>query len=902
MTTDVYTHTNANSPLDIASTLSTVYYRPGRIEEAARAVYCGVPDVAPQITADRKRLADFPLHTWSGDIPGVLGRFWVVRPYWSAACLQGHVDIDSRRGLTQEDVGLYPVVYGERDDVPVAAQAGRLDEVTGVTGLRPSLVVVSGDARPESIAVADVRPEVVRPGKSLHAYWALHGGTTREMAARIGVAIAVTLRGDPSVVDAARVMRLPGVVARLDGDVRIQTVLLAEQVAYDAADFLDRLTNLAAREGVADVDAAYRALVFAAQARKAAGNDKLPLSEADREELRFMAVTVIDARAVTREQRERYAVVMGRCTGSTSRTAMTSRNGLPTDRVELPATTMVTLKGGRVVAITDPDLPERGVPCYDPILEDPSRSRSPSARIWPGGRIFSSAGGGRTVYVVAGAQENRDADELLPGVDMIRSSTPAPLPTVDTIIGPADPAAVPDPAWEPSTEQERIGRGHTRMTMTAYWGTLADREEDRRAKAAKLDPALVAASKRTMELAREWTPLFRARFAEAGIHPPTEPCGFVQGVGDVLTHTMGALGRGCAKRLCGRCGPRLAAIQAAAAATMPVVDGNGRVVGAPMEERNLYLYEMPARLRRQWTKRLAERARAANRPLGSDTQTSDPSGRFADEPVYVTIASGSVAKVLATVAMAPSRKGGGGSAPDAEGAGRAEIREAILELALEALTPRWTRGVPDMTTGPILSETVVPFIGGGMTSSQNLHLNPDPVARDSRPHAVVVEAPFIRGVKEFAAAAASRGVASRTDATGEYGASTTVPVEDPDLRAEIWSAVQVRPPAPPPEVAVDVDADGGYEPIVAPVASPELEPWCPRDRARPATSTATLAAITDALEADLRGEVTSDSEVAPVASSEENIFRAWRRGELTTAQATALLRGEPSPGRSAEGA
>lgn len=379
--------------------------------EFAAAVYSGLgSDVRASVNLNAPGIAYW---IWRGNIPGTaVGTYWVPNLYRVEAVRRAANDVHpgesaprglsrvltSRTGLRGDDIGVYCVAYAEIDDIPLPEQHARWDWFEQETCLRRAGIVLSGDTSAEGVAAAGVDPKDVVPGKSVHSFIALRP-TDLATWTSIQKHLVVVLRSDPSIINPDRLMRLGGVVGRRSGadggPCRVQTALRAEANPYDAEDVLSRLKVAAAREGVADVDAAYDALQFASVTRKSAKKH-----ESAAPELVEIAETIIKTRAVTDDQVARVRALTGGLVSPGQKSTKSGAAGLGSTVHDLPADTIVHLADGRSVGLMDASTPEAGLRCYDPVLETPGQS-SPSARLYPGGRIYSEAGGGRTSYHVA---------------------------------------------------------------------------------------------------------------------------------------------------------------------------------------------------------------------------------------------------------------------------------------------------------------------------------------------------------------------------------------------------------------------------------------------------------------------------------------------------------------------
>jgi len=265
VTTDYNAPTESLVTPKVADTLETVFFTKGRTNETVHLLMAGLPGYVDRITHRYSSLVDgsCDLFVWAGAIPAgkkakkiPVGEYVCWNPYRGDAVQRAYrktngYALKSRYGLTANDVAAYVVCFVEIDDVDLATQCQRLDDFEAETGLKFTVVALSGDTRPESILAAGVDPTMVQPGKSIHGFLAVRA-TTLAKWQRVQELLALVLGGDASLSNPDRLMRLPGAIGHeaahrgtVRGMKRIQTVLRTTPTLYEAG------TLIAALEGVA---------------------------------------------------------------------------------------------------------------------------------------------------------------------------------------------------------------------------------------------------------------------------------------------------------------------------------------------------------------------------------------------------------------------------------------------------------------------------------------------------------------------------------------------------------------------------------------------------------------------------------------------------------------------------
>ena len=557
---------NAPHPTTCADAYASVFYGAITPEQAANAVWSGVPaDRRATITASPNALSSHALYAWSGSIPGAVGKYWVANPYRSQAVIdrgresgKGIGYVTRTRSLRAADLGLCAVVKAEIDDRPIAEQVTEIDRFERVTGLRFAVLALSGDVRPQSQSAAKVA--VVAPGKSIHSFLALCP-TDHATLTTLGKLLVVWFRSDPATDGPAQPMRLPGVLGRhpdgtLNDPVRIQTCLRADPVHYVAQDVIQRLVVALAGEGVTDPMRAFAALQTAQEASKLAASEKANLTDVERAELRGIAARTKAARAVTAEDDTLFSTLRTKVFPRVAGHAV--ENGK--EVVFLPSNAEITLKDGSVVPLDWAACPAGGVVCYDPLYETPGTS-SPSAKMVRTGRVHSFAGGRNVTYTV-------DTSGPLTGVEILTEQVDSP--SVPTVQAPTyadegedldslfrDPPEV-QAQWAseaarhapPDPEPDVIPSESPRA------GEYRERLRRREARAADLTPTEITLARAAEAHARKvLLPRVQAAYGSKLGVAPNYNCGWYQGCYDTGTGSMSTFRRRCGNVGCGYCGP-----------------------------------------------------------------------------------------------------------------------------------------------------------------------------------------------------------------------------------------------------------------------------------------------------------------------------------------------------------
>jgi hypothetical protein len=787
--------TEATAPLTVAEALQSVRFVKGLDREHIAALYANVPDFADRVANnDHTRLGGrCDLFLWHGGFPlgaeaRAKGKAAPVGEYFSPNLYRGEAILrelanptkpknwkqgdylnprrvlSTRGGIGAADIGLYCVAFAEIDNGTLEEQAAKIDWLAAETGIRPTLMVLSGDARPGASDAAGIFDEQLVPGKSIHCFW----GTdeqTQEQWTRIQLCLMALLGSDESLLNADRLMRYPGVLGyeltkrgrRVMnagwGMTRVQTVLGTNPTCR-AADLLTALEALCARQGV------------------------IP--------------KVRGAVATSRSK----GVGSG-ATGGHRRTADFSTLAVEGTGQNLLAWARTHIPAGHEAAI---GFPFQAREAGDGILQGSScrLHHEEDGRVW----LHSF----KTHESYFHQASYRGEEGALPGVEMI-SSVPHPQPRTESaddlaeqILGRSVTSEKTRAALQAERAAERAAehdyevaaQAQVRARMTDYWSPAEERIAARKVAAESLDFTVLAYAKRAMKLADEWRPLFRTHLASQGVVRPTEPCGFSQGLGDVVTDRMSVVHRGCGKLVCYLCGPGLLAGKAAAVCLAPVVDEDGKLIGLPMEERAVvYRYECAQTDLVKWRKRFH---RAANVTDGSLPPDRDPSVTFGSEaPTYQAFTARGRAVILCTLEFAPSRKGGGG-APVATLVGAEQVRATVL--ALFQATYRVVSTIEDLD-GTVMDAK--PVMTGKITSSRGVCLNPDKVFAAAAGNGWFVECPYAQHAPQAAKTWKKMAIDIQSaDLDGDSPSLVTTPVSDPERRQAAWEAVaSTRPDGEP---------------------------------------------------------------------------------------------------------
>ncbi len=499
----------------------------------------GWGDLGERTTLDNPS-AEFTL--WSGSIPDYssdvpfqakTGAYWIPGLLLSSI-LRITTDPTERRkmaewgsGLGRGDVGGHTSAFAEADEGSLDVQYRRILEVEAKTGLRFGLLVLSGDTRPESIKRAGLPKGWVEPGKSIHLYLLfdrlLQVSVTAEKALwqKIQHLLCVVFRADTAITNTDRKMRLPGIAAgRIAGDgkghrTRIQTIIRGDFDRFDPASIPDVLTALLASEGVADPEAAFRAIQLA---------DKV--SKSDGEGAKELAAR-IRLRAKADDSDERAAnKYLGRAnpTGGNS---------------TFPDDTRILMADGRSGTLAEVTfgLPAGGrtLSCFCPAH---ANSRTPAATVGLGTsgkpflRCFGTCGCTyRTALppdpVVVGPLVNADLDDVLEGIITQTQTEPD----------------------EDAKEDEAL---HNRlMAWRAYSAAMRARVEAKLDEANKYSTEVMEAAHRVVAAGRKWTQRFAAHLRRQRVTGRGRHCGGRhQALANVVNGELRVTSRDCTSITC----------------------------------------------------------------------------------------------------------------------------------------------------------------------------------------------------------------------------------------------------------------------------------------------------------------------------------------------------------------
>lgn len=847
---------NTTATNRIQTALASTVYGSITSQDALVAMYAGLTDAQRRGLTAAWSLPDGGKHlVWHGHIPGARGQYGpagdyiVANPYSVDAIRR----VASRRGdppaavllhrsgLGDDAISLHCVACAEIDDVSLAVQADRLAWLEGETGIAWSVLTLSGDTRPASIEAAKVDPTTVQPGKSIHAFFALVP-TSKETWTAIQTALVALLRSDPAITNAGRLMRSPGVLGYRDDDihhqvVRIQTVLAVTPGAYDALDVLTRLQALAVRDGITDIDAAYTAITFAEITRKRVlGQKSKIIDPVVRQELIGIAARAKLTRTVTDADRLRVAALTGRHYAASQGGAKGGKGGGLTTRCELPADTVVTLADGRTtVTILDPSIPKEGWRCFDPDLEDPTTSHSPSARIWPGGRIYSEAAGGRIVYHPAppggsasGYMDLSMGPEVAPCCPGGASSvTPAPPPRDEATYAALDASAsglrpppledlsgvvasldaMAEPLWGVPTFRAQtmvvvrglMDRDEAIETATEEYSAKIAARVARTAKLRAEKPEALRQAQRVVALADELLPTLRGHFRGLGL--TKEGCRFRQGLYNPTTNEMVVVTRRCRSLDCPHCAAGVVALKVAS-------------ILVHLGRSPLYAYEYaPGELSALQRSLQREPRKTVAVSALKDQETKSGNGDSFGYALFQGQGGG-----VAITPIAPRIPLRGPIGPLARPLipfTGTEIREYVVTLALRT----YTVGV-ELTDAGIAVElaggTHTPdqeqrVTRGKLTASKGITLDPETLLKSACNHTWLLEASDVDASK-FEANAKEDGLGARIS-TDEQGAIASILVPAPlthAARRAMWErsvTVKGRVGMPAPIPTTDLGDD-----------------------------------------------------------------------------------------------
>ena len=269
--------TSIPTALTITEAMATVVYEPavGRFFLDLLSGRTGGERVFVRGMSKPDHAQHADLYGWRGQIPGAVGDYGLASLYDAHALDLDDPALDYGTGLTASRVARLVSVFVEADDISMDDQAVRLHHLAAHMGIR-GLAILTGDTRPESIEAAEVDPDKVRAGKSIHFHVPIVWiePTDIEAVAKwkaCGDMLAAIMMGDISVAgDLARKSRVGGLVAgNPNTKVRIQSYIRRPGRALPIDDLHLRLRDYCDRFDI-DVEGRLQALRVAREAKLSA--------------------------------------------------------------------------------------------------------------------------------------------------------------------------------------------------------------------------------------------------------------------------------------------------------------------------------------------------------------------------------------------------------------------------------------------------------------------------------------------------------------------------------------------------------------------------------------------------------------------------------------------------------
>lgn len=726
-----------------------------------------IPDVTLDLSAALDGKARWYL--WQGKIGKATGKFWIPNLF-DAAKLPAALDAlkarhgigtfeaagrmeKSHEGVGNPQIGLVPWAFCEMDALARDEQDRRLAALADATGLEWALRVFSGN-------------------KSVQAY--LSYATPLDPADPLRLAIQrlliVCVEGDTKITDLNRLMRLPG----YKGADRQQPVLSLSTATYDAADVRDRLVAYANTLGIADADAAYRALQVAEdlEHEAARGHD-------DADEMLRVARRLRDDRATVTVAEVADAVKKWKRTGGSGVAGAggSFRGTGPTDTTWLPHAEWDAL----VVGLAEGDR------CYPPCCVGYVRGTTGKfygdslrchrcQRVYRPERAADVPDGVEDVTSVAEpvapARPVEDLDDLTfsESASSAREAGKATAARVRKEVEDAARSAARRQDWEEvlrvaleaaevtpllhhlaeraaerkRAEARKVGRAleeeaeREAAGLPAALAAYADRLARKKEKAAEVPEEVRLGAEASLKFAGVILRRVLARREAQGLpgsRPKgSKPCGVPLALHNAIDgNVLGA--RICRDEDCPVHGPIHQARRIAAIARMPLVhedEGDAPAVGLPLGSRSLHEYRFAAskvgNFKDAWGRSKVAPDFASNsaHPIYQEGGTRNSPQNTPVEG-YVTFDVGNGEIVALTTRPLAIRTGGRGRPSALAGSyvgriGAEDAEERVVVLGVESI-----RAVkPGLEDGLDLEPVVVT---GTVTSSQTLHLDPEGTAR-----------------------------------------------------------------------------------------------------------------------------------------------------------------------------
>lgn len=727
--------------------------------QGKRKYYLWVGDV---FDADAKGAAAgkfwIPALIRSADLPAIIAKVHAkkreTKPYTTLADAADSV----RRwhsGLGASTVAWSICAPVEIDHLPRAEQERRYAALAAATGLQWALQVFTG-------------------GKSVHAYLSFDRllSPNDPLRREIQDLLIAILHGDTKITDVGRIMRVPA----WDSGDRLQPIVHLDPTAhYSPLDIVLRLRDYAATLGIGDVAGTIETLRMA-------------------ERLGHYAAKT-DTETAT-EVRDHAAVL--RATSAAPRgddlalaRAMLGDGPLPF--APHGGTPSVGTANGKVYYVA-PDV-------MAPFAAYPKHARvhAPCCASHPkhAGVVLSLTNDGTPRVYCHRCGHTVRATSPVDALD-----APDAGVTMDELLadlgGPLTPAerAEHDAAERAADAQERADTDAKKAATARHLAPLADRVARRKAEADALDPALADAARDASKYAKELRPLWWAKYKAGGIVRDSHPCGFSQGISNVVNARTQIQRRGCSSLACYRCGPPLLAAKTAAIATIPLTDHGGAIVGHALDQRAVYLSEIPAIRLAAWIRafqRATQSEDAKAMPsgitlsyLGLNSISTDPSTTTIDAKAiacgahgYVAFRGGQTTVVLATLPVSVPKQWRITRANELYD-GQDVVRDLIRDLVA--------------ATYAVESDEFGKRIMGKITTSENITGNPDTLWRLASGSEWAVEEPRTVSPEEAKKQLDLLGISAeerREEGGTAVQSVVTAPILDVAKRVALWDAVRI---------------------------------------------------------------------------------------------------------------
>jgi hypothetical protein len=686
--------------------------------KAVQAIYGGVfPDYASRFSTDLRTDREFViLQSDDGRDPDN-----IVRQYWSPALLRS-VKIkeitsrkgggkleglrDKRLGLRATDVDGWTCAATEIDHLTREQQEEVFSDLSERTGLDWSLQVWSGS-------------------KSIHSYLSFTSilPANSKLRSEIQTLLSVLVSGDTKVNDSIRQLRCPGFVSPSG---RAQPVLHCSPTYYDPTLVRDRLRSDYELRGGVDLELSYTALQRA-ESLSVLVKKKGFLPEAE-DLASLLRATRFSPDVENLNQADALLVLH-----SPPRVSGTKFSAKGKALYEVPASVLVPFYQCAHRAS-----------CEAPCCKGTGRSS---------GRVYFDSYGGVRVHCfrhnhMVVAERPVKVAPPLPDHMVEEDFLPAPLPPVRKL-----PSSTPSETlvsqvmadWRRADRAKKEKMRVAREKLRDHDSVFLDRVRKKEEAAARISASQLQVAESSSAIATMFKSSYQDSFASEGWEEPEMSCRIRLGLKNIMTGVEAVGTKKCGRLQCPWCQAEALSLKTAAALYGAVLDDQNKVVGGGLAAgENPVMYVLkPGTTHKGIQGRIARANGTRGIPLvdpeGGNAYTEYPSF------LYVGLTNGEGVSTLVTN-LPPT-----GKHPAAETVlGRTAIQERFLRLCLDTFHLRDVSPFPGVKKMELF---------GKMTSSQNIHLDPEEIKQIASGNAWVVTVENPKSIEECRAVYAKYGVA-----------------------------------------------------------------------------------------------------------------------------------------------